>query len=98
MKKHLKTHSYKKVEFKCIECDFVGSSEETMEVHYGKNHSDSFECGICEYKAETLENLEIHLVTCEIFKCLYCIYSDKNLSEFKKHTTKEHDPRQFTNQ
>ena len=92
MKKHLKTHSYKKVEFKCVECDFVGSSEETMEVHYGKNHSDSFECGICEYKAETLESLEIHLVTCELFKCLYCNYSDKNLSEFKKHTTKEHEP------
>ena len=52
MKKYLKTHTYKKIEFQCVECDFVGAIEETMEVHYGKNHSDSFECGICEYKAE----------------------------------------------
>jgi prefoldin subunit 5 len=95
IKKHLKTHSYKKVEFKCVECDFVGASEETMEVHYGKSHSDSFECGICEYKAETFENLEIHLVTCEIFKCRYCDFNEKNLSEFKKHTAKEHNPGQF---
>ena len=66
-----------------------------MEVHYGKNHSDSFECGICDYKAETFEQLKIHLCTCEIFKCRDCDFSEKNLSEFIKHTTKEHKPGQF---
>ena len=95
MKKHLKTHSYKKVEFKCVDCDFVGASEQTMDVHYGKKHSDSFECGICDYKAESYEQLEIHLFTCEIFKCRYCEFSEKNLSEFKRHTVKEHSPGQF---
>ena len=95
MKKHLKTHSYKKVEFKCVDCDFVGASEETMNVHYGKKHSDSFECGICDYKAETYEQLKIHLFTCEIFKCRDCDFSDKNLGEFKKHTVKEHNPGKF---
>ena len=53
------------------------------------------ECGICEYKAETFDGLEIHLVTCEIFKCRYCDFNEKNLSEFKKHTAKEHNPGQF---
>ena len=90
MKKHLKTHSYKKIEFKCVDCDFVGGSEETMEVHHGKKHSDSFECGICDFKAETYEQLEIHLFTCELFKCRSCDFSEKNLSEFKRHTVKEH--------
>ena len=33
MKKHLQTHSYQKDEFKCVDCDFIGASEETMEVH-----------------------------------------------------------------
>lgn len=95
MKSHLVTHSYKKVEFKCVDCDFVGASDKTMEVHHGKHHSDVFECGICDYKAETLENLEIHLVTCEMFDCLYCDFTVKSLSEFKKHTTKEHNPGKY---
>ena len=38
MKKHLKRHSYKKAAFQCGDCDFVGESEETMEVHIGKHH------------------------------------------------------------
>jgi hypothetical protein len=33
MKRHLKTHSYKKVDVKCVDCDSVGASEETMEVY-----------------------------------------------------------------
>ena len=95
MRKHLKSHSYKKIEFKCVHCDFVGGSEETMEVHNGKKHSDSFECGICDYKAESYEQLELHLFTCEIFKCRYCDFSEKSLSDFKKHTTKKHTPTEF---
>ena len=52
MKKHLQTHSYKKANFKCVDCEFVGTNEETMEVHIGKTHADIFVCGLCDYKAE----------------------------------------------
>ena len=57
MKKHLKTHSYKQIEYRCEECDFLGATPHTMEVHLGKCHSDQFECGLCEYVAKDLPSL-----------------------------------------
>ena len=36
MKKHIKSHSYKRANYKCDDCDFVGESEFTMEVQIGK--------------------------------------------------------------
>ena len=61
MKKHLQTHSYKKANFKCVDCEFVGTNEETMEDHIVKIHDHIFECGLCGYTAETLKNLDMYL-------------------------------------
>ena len=83
MKKHLQTHSYKKANFKCVDCEFVGTNEETMEVHIGKTHADIFECGLCGYEVETLEKLDIHLFTCEVYICSKCDFLEKSLSEVK---------------
>ena len=69
LRKHMKSHSYKNAQYKCVEFDFLGTNEYTMEVHNGKDHSDNFECGLCEYAAETEENLELHLFTCEMYHC-----------------------------
>ena len=60
LKKHLVTHSYKEIRYKCEECDFIGQNEVTIEVHLGKLHSEKFECGLCDLEAGGLENLEIH--------------------------------------
>ena len=90
MKKHLQTHSYKKANFKCVDCDFVGTNEETMEVHIGKTHANIFECGLCSHKAETLEKLDIHLFTCEVYVCSKCDFLEKSLTDLKKHAKKEH--------
>jgi hypothetical protein len=65
----MKTHSYKSALFKCEECEFFGTNHLTMEVHLGKEHSANFECGLCEVEAKDLENLEMHLFTCEIYEC-----------------------------
>ena len=43
-----------------------------MEVQAGKCQTDNFECGLCEYTGNTLENLELHLVSCEIYECEEC--------------------------
>ena len=59
MKKHLITHWYKRAVYKCKECEFVGERNLTMEVHVGKTHSENFKCGLCEYRTENLENLEL---------------------------------------
>ena len=71
-----------------------------MEVHIGKYHTDVFECGICDYIADTEENLDIHLFTCEIYECTGsygsfpkrpdCNLSGKDLSEMKRHIVENH--------
>ena len=43
------------------------------------------ECGLCELIAEDLENLDIHLLTCEVYKCKQCENAFKNLQGLKKH-------------
>ena len=94
LKKHLLTHSYKEIKYKCEECEFTGQNEVTMEVHLGKNHSEKYECGLCDLEAGTLENLEIHLITCEVFQCDWnkekCKQRFKTLPNMKKHFVEEH--------
>ena len=36
-----------------------------MGVHSAKHHGDKFECELCDYEAADLNNLEVHLSTCE---------------------------------
>ena len=90
LEKHLKTHSFKKV-FKCENCSFLGSNELCLNVHEGKEHSEEYECGLCDFKAGSLENLETHLHTCEIYTC--CHYLDNNcrtVTDIKKHLKEKH--------
>ena len=90
LEKHLKTHSFKKV-FKCENCSFLGSNELCLNVHEGKEHSEEYECGLCDFKAGSLENLETHLHTCEIYTC--CHYLDDNcqtVTDIKKHLKEKH--------
>ena len=88
MKQHIKTHSYKKCEYKCEECDFCGTNKITMEVHLGKMHSENFECGLCDNVVKDFESLELHLFTCEMFKC--CGEKFKCFSDLKSHIKNDH--------
>ena len=71
-------------------CDFFCETQSEMELHIGRKHSDQLECGICNYEADNLENLTIHLATCEIYKCEDCELKVKTLNEVKNHVEKEH--------
>ena len=58
---HMKTHTYKdnytgKVlnGFKCETCDFTEQDGWSMQIHHGKCHSKLFECGLCDFEANTL--------------------------------------------
>ena len=64
MRKHLKSHSFKDARFKCEDCEFVGDSKETMELHIQWTHTDTFECGICENTFGNGKTLETHRRTC----------------------------------
>ena len=48
MRKHILFQSYHRVEYKCEECDFYGTEDLAMEIHYRKTHNDQFECGLCD--------------------------------------------------
>ena len=60
LKYHLKEHSYKRENYRCTECDFVGRQPITMEIHLGKYHSDKFECGLCDSETKDFETLQTH--------------------------------------
>ena len=78
MKKHMKKHSYKQVEFRCEECDFLGATPFTMEVLLRKSHSDHFECGLCE------------LFTCDIYQLIDCEQIIKKVTKIKEYITENH--------
>ena len=90
MKRHMKTHSYKQIKYRCEECDFLGATPFTMEVNLGKSHSDKFECGLCEFVAKDLETLDMHLFICEIYQCEECEKRYKDITDIKEHLTNEH--------
>ena len=46
--------------------------------------------GICEYRTESIEHLEVHLTTCEMYLCDSCEIRMNNLSNMKTHIEKEH--------
>ena len=85
MKKHMKRHSYKEARYKCDDCDFVGESGLTMDVHIGKHHSENHECGLCNFEAKDQENLETHLTSCEMYECGGCNAIFKSIKEVKNH-------------
>ena len=63
-----------------------------MEVHIGKCCYSYF-----EYRPESLEMLELHLVTCEMYECNDCYIRVKHLSEIKEHLQKEHEQGKYLN-
>ena len=88
--KHLRKHTFKKPLFKCDNCDLVVESLLNLQVHIGKQHSGNFECGLCDYAGNTLDNLETHYLTCEVYTCKRCTESFYNLSNVKDHLKAKH--------
>ena len=96
MKIHLKSHSFKEAKFQCEDCEFVGQSKDTMEVHAGKTHTDNYECGLREVNFENGNDLETHINTCEIYRCKRCYLKFIQLSDVKAHVEKKHKGVQST--
>ena len=89
---HLKTHSYKEAKFQCEDCEFVGNTRETMNVHIGRFHTDQFECGLCERNLGNSSSLDVHLNTCEIYRCRMCWEEKNTISELKDHLKNHNNP------
>ena len=46
---------------------------------------ENIECGLCDYPAKDLENLNLHLTTCEIYECMQCEFVAKQITGIRKH-------------
>ena len=73
----------------------LGNPAYTINVHVGKNHMDILECGFCDHTAKTLDDLELHLFTCETFNCLECDIKEKTLDSMKTHIREVHETASF---
>ena len=62
-----------------------------MEVHLGKFDSEQYDCGLCDYVATRLENLETHLFTCETYQCDKCDIRSNKISDMKTHIKNNHE-------
>ena len=85
LRKHSKSHSYKKANFKCEECDFIGVSEDSMQIRVGRKHCEQYEFGLCQHETKTREDLETHPKTCEIYICSRCEIRETTLAKIKEH-------------
>ena len=63
----------------------IGNYDGTQKCCY-----DHIEFGLCECRFDTLEMLELHLVTCNVYECGQCFMRVKNLTGMKKHVKTEH--------
>ena len=70
MRKHMRTHSYSYVQFKCEHGEFIGWDDIDIEVHSA--------------------NLEIHLSTCEYYKCKLCDEIIWQFTDIKGHVLETH--------
>ena len=92
MEIHLKEHTYKTLELKCEDCDFLSADKLSLEIHAERTHTGDYYCTICGFKANNLSELDIHLHTCETFTCDFCHpkIKVKHISDLKSHLTSKH--------
>ena len=81
MKKHLKEHACKLIQYKCSFCNCLAEDDLAIEAHVRITHEGSFNCCICDFVASDKESLEIHLNTCETYKCNKCDKVFKTMPE-----------------
>ena len=79
----------------CSLCDKTFKSYHKFRDHKFEHTSwnrskNTYSCGLCDVEFENIEDLEVHLTTCEIYQCRYCTKKEKTVSEIKKHAKSFH--------
>ena len=69
----------------------ISATTDRILVHNGKCCVSEFECGLCDMKVDTLENLETHLASCEVYECEECEKRFTKLSDIKLHLEDDHN-------
>ena len=70
----------------------MANEVETLDVHFGKKHSDKNQCGLCDKTFDTSKLLDDHLTQCKICMCSKsgCRESFGKLADMRKHISNEH--------
>ena len=70
----------------------MANEKKTIHVHFGKNHTDKKQCGLCDENFETSKLLDDHLSNCEVFMCdnSGCRETYVNLTNMKNHIQNKH--------
>ena len=94
MNSHAPNHGHNKALFKCEECDFEDTNEESVLNHTIALHS-TYLCGLCDYQTSEEPNLNEHQHQVTIHKrtkhaCSKCSYSFNSITKLKEHMTKKH--------
>ena len=106
MLKHMKSHSYTRdlnayylqYIYECEDCDFKSKTTETMESWKYTRESavqKCFQCGIYENTFGTVDQLDLHLLNCEVYKCQECQFRTKFLKDVKIHIETEHGQKKY---
>ena len=56
----------------------------------GKYHNEREKCGLCNFVAKNLEELNLHMSTCQIYVCDDCYYTIIHIDEIKEHLENVH--------
>jgi hypothetical protein len=70
--------------YSCKDCEFEGYNMHTRSA-WVKLIQDFMNVEYVIYNWEIWGSLELHLITCEIYKCRDCSHKERNVSEIKKH-------------
>ena len=62
-----------------------------MEIHVKKIHSEKIRFGLCASEFSDLGSIDIHLQTCETYKCIECRTVFKQLYDVKEHVRNIHE-------
>ena len=76
-------HMFHTVKFQCNECQFMANEPQTLQVHFGMEHSTKKQCGLCDKEFDDKQGLETHLTQCEIFVCDNSGCRDTFLSDYE---------------
>ena len=68
----------------------IGCEKDRQEKDPYIRENQTFECKVCDFKHNNKEDLEKHVITCEMYACSLCNYRHKRLSEMKTHCKNKH--------
>ena len=78
----------------CNICSFIGVSEEALQTHKSKYHSQLYECNVCDYFTENKSHLRQHITSNHNqtrYQCDVCSYFFSTSANLEAHKVEKHN-------